>query len=432
VFAYYTFSMPFIKNSTTLATSDKRKVALTLLEAAFSSIQPKNVLENSFFRQSNILKISSAEIDLDKYKRVFMIGFGKGSAGITKIIEQKIVDKITDGYIIDATKENFTKLHFTLGTHPLPSEQNITFTNTVLENIQNLTEQDLVLIVICGGGSAMFEAPYALDLPQLSEIFDKLLKSGADITEMNVIRKHLSKVKGGGLAKHLFPAKVVSMIFSDVPGNNLSTIASGPTVKNDKTMEDVHTILQKFNLPEIEQQKDIFTESPLDDKYFANVSNVIMLSNQTALHAIEETAKQLGYPTRVYSDKFQGEAKTAGKILLEEAKQGEILLAAGETTVKVKGNGKGGRNQTLVLSVLPIIDESTIMVSVDSDGWDFYHFAGAVGDKKTVEKAKELGLDIQAYLDNDDSFGFFDKVGDGIWTDRLESNVADIMMVLKI
>jgi glycerate 2-kinase len=340
VFAYYTFSMPFIKNSTTLATSDKRKVALTLLEAAFSSIQPKNVLENSFFRQSNILKISSAEIDLDKYKRVFMIGFGKGSAGIAKIIEQKIVDKITDGYVIDATKENFTKLHFTLGTHPLPSEQNITFTNTVLENIQNLTEQDLVLIVICGGGSAMFEAPYALDLPQLSEIFDKLLKSGADITEMNVIRKHLSKVKGGGLAKHLFPAKVVSMIFSDVPGNNLSTIASGPTVKNDKTMEDVHTILQKFNLPEIEQQKDIFTESPLDDKYFANVSNVIMLSNQTALHAIEETAKQLGYPTRVYSDKFQGEAKTAGKILLEEAKQGEILLAAGETTVKVKGKRK--------------------------------------------------------------------------------------------
>lgn len=424
--------MPFIKNTDTLGTTPQRKVALDLLEQAFTSIQPKNVLEHSFIRRGNVLKVSSQEINLDAYKRVFIIGFGKGAAGISQIVEQKVEDKVSDGYVIDTVEQKFSKIHFTLGTHPLPSQQNIDFTRMVLEKITNLQKDDLVLIVICGGGSAMFEAPFALELPRLKEIFDKMLKSGANISEMNVIRKHLSKVKGGGLAKHLYPAKVVSMIFSDVPGNDLSTIASGPTVKNTKTMDDAMAILKKYEIEDIASDMSIFTESPQEDRYFEQVSNIIMLSNKTALEAMENRAKTLGYKTSIYSDTVQGDAKEVGKMLLEQAKPGEIMFAAGETTIKVKGSGKGGRNQTLVVSSLSAIDESTILVSVDSDGTDFYHFAGALGDTQTREKAKKLGLDAQTFLANDDSFTFLDKVGDGIFTDKLESNVADVYIVLKI
>lgn len=423
--------MQFIKNYASLNTSTQRKIALDLLDTALTAIAPKNVLEHSFVRNGDTLSIASETIDLDRYKRVFLIGFGKGSAQISQIIEKTVLDKITNGYVIDTVSQTFTKLHFTLGTHPIPSEQNVAFTENVLENITNLTEEDLVLVVICGGGSAMFEAPVSLPLERLVQVFNDLLKSGADISEMNVVRKHLSKVKGGGLTKHLYPAKVVSMIFSDVPGNDLSVIASGPTVPDMHTMEDTMAVLKKYQLEKDLLPED-FEQTPRDDKYFANVSNVIMLSNMTSISAIEQKAKKLGYPTRLYSDKLQGDAKEVGKLLLEQAKTGEILLAGGETTVHVKGKGQGGRNQALVLSALQFLDKGTIIVSIDSDGWDFYGFAGAIGDESTVEKAKALELDIQSFIDNDDSYHFFEKVGDGIVTDRLESNVADLMMVLKI
>ena len=424
--------MGLILNSKKLSSTPEREIVLKLIEAGLESIQPQKILKESFVANGSDLKIQDIEFDLRKFERVFLIGFGKGSAGISKIIEKALGTFLTEGYVIDNTEQNFSKIHFTKGTHPLPSRENIDFTINVLSKINNLSEKDLVLVVICGGGSAMFEEPYGIDLRTLIKISNLLLRSGATISEMNVIRKHLSKVKGGGLAKHLYPATVASLIFSDVPGSDLSTIASGPTVQDLSTTEQALEIINKYGVSKhLSINKDWFTNLPGEDKYFKNIYNLIIVDNKTALSAMKKEAEELGYETDLYSDRLQGDAKLIGKFLIEKAKKGRILLAAGETTLKVKGNGKGGRNQTVVLASLPYIDENTIISSFDSDGVDFYYFAGAIGDKKTLENAVKLKLDQKEYLSNDNSYGFFEKTGDGILTGKLESNVSDLMLVFK-
>ena len=423
--------MQFIKNYKDLASSLQRKHALEIINAAFSAIQPQAVLKQQVSLEGNILHIQQQTFKLKEYKRVFVIGFGKGSAGICQFLEKTLGDFLTDGYDIDVVNAKFKKIHFILGTHPLPSQENIDYTNTVLSQMKNVTEKDLVLVVICGGGSAMFESPVRLSLNSLVKLFKDLLRSGATISEMNAIRKHVSKVKGGGLAYHLYPAQVASLIFSDVPGNNLSVIASGPTVVDTNTLKDTQEILKKYALDNDLSDED-FAPTPTDEKYFARVSNMLIVSNMTALSAMRSMAEKLGYKTRLYSDRVQGEAKTMGEMLISQTKKGEILFAGGETTTHVTGKGKGGRNQALVLAALPFIDGSTLIASFDTDGKDFYGFTGAIGDMLTVNKASEKHLDFKEYLDNDDSYTFFEKVGDGIDTGDLESNVSDVMFVMKI
>lgn len=423
--------MGFIQNFDTLARTPQRKVVLQLIEEALSAIAPHHILQKNFLRNGTLLTISDQQFDLSSFDRVFVVGFGKGSAGVCKIVEQTLGDRLTSGYVIDNVEETFSKLEFTLGTHPLPSTQNIDFTKNVLEKLSGLTEKDLVIVVICGGGSAMFEAPHTVSLETLTALSKALLSSGATISDMNVLRKHLSQVKGGGFAKHLYPARVASLLFSDVPGNDMSVIASGPTVKDSATLDDVKRTLETFHIDERIVSMSDFQDTVTDDKYFTNVSNFIMVSNMTALKAMHEKAGELGLHARIYSDKFQGDAKLVGEQLIRETQPNEVLFVGGETTVKVTGMGKGGRNQTLVLAALPFVKDDTLIVSFDSDGMDMYHFAGAIGDAQTVATAHKLGLDAKAFLDDDNSYEFFEKVGDGILTDKLESNVSDLMIVFK-
>lgn len=423
--------MGFIKNLEELATTPQRKIVLDLVEEALNAIQPQQVMRDSFFIKDNNLYVKREVFDLKKYKRIYLIGFGKGSGGICKIIEETLKDRLTEGYDIDNIEEKFSKVQFTLGTHPLPSEQNIKFTENVLDKIRDLREDDLVLVVICGGGSAMFEAPYKIDLKGLVDVNNALLKSGATISEMNIVRKHLSRVKGGGLAKHLYPATVASLIFSDVPGSSLSVIASGTTVMETSTMTDVKGIFKKYNIDLQSLSKDVFTETPHEEKYFDRVRNILVVSNSVAIEAMRQKALQFGYKTDVFSDRAQGFAKMFGTRLINKTKPHTILICGGETTVQVKGHGKGGRNQTLVLAALGATGTNCVIASFGTDGMDFYYYAGAIGDSNTLKKAKDLGLDPQKYLDDDNSYEFWNKTGDGIYTDRLQSNVSDLMIVLK-
>jgi len=375
----------FVKNFNELNTTPQRKIVLELIETAISAIQPEEVLKD--------FKIDG----LEQYENIYLIGFGKGSARICKIIEQKLGDKLTEGYVIDVTPEQFTRIQGTVGSHPLPSQTNIDFTKKVVDRFKNnVGERDLVIVVVTGGGSALFELPTeGKTLEDLLKLDNELLKSGKTIEEMNAERKKLSKVKAGGLARLLTPAKVMGLIFSDVPGNNISTIASGPT----------------------------------DDP---SAENKIMLSNKTALDAMQKRASELKVQSFIYFDAVQGEAKVVGAELLKAAKPNSILLAGGETTVTVhNGSGKGGRNQELVLGTLLNIDEQTVIASFDSDGWDNSEFAGAIGDFKTVQSAKKMGLGIQKFLDENNSFEFFEKTGDAIQTGRLPSNIADLMIIFK-
>ncbi len=422
--------MGYIKNYSELAINEDRATVLDLVEAAIDAIQPQRVLSEKFILNGSKLKISEKQIDLKDYERVFLLGFGKGSAGISKIIEKTLGDYLTQGYVIDTRKESFEKIEFTLGTHPLPSKENIEFTQKVIEHFENLTPKDLVLVVICGGGSVLFEAPFNISLEKLTEVNQALLRSGAAITLMNTVRKHLSKVKGGGLAKILSPAKVFSLIFSDVPGNDLSVIASGATVMDKTTKDEALRIYERYNLQKVGLEEKDFIETPKDEDTFNHINNILMLSNLTALTAMSKKAQELNLKTEIFSDRFESDAALAGKALIREAAPHSVLLAGGETTVKVMNpEGKGGRNQEVVLAALYELGKDTIIASFDSDGWDNTPAAGAIGDSITLEKAKAKGLNPEEYLKNNNSLVFFRDLRDAIITDRLPSNVSDLIIV---
>ncbi|MDP2585574.1 MAG: DUF4147 domain-containing protein [Candidatus Levybacteria bacterium] len=424
--------MTLIKNYNALNKTPERKICLDLIEAALSSIQPQNIIEKNFSLNNNILTIQDKIIDLTRFERIFLLGFGKGSAGLSKHIENMLGNLLIEGYVIDLGQEQFSKIELTVGTHPLPSDVNLSFTKKVLERFGNLTEKDLVIVVIAGGGSVLFENPYRVDLEKLIEINKSLLFSGATIADMNIVRKHLSLVKGGGLIKPLFPAVVISVIASDVPGNDLSSIASGPTVKDETTKEQALEVLKKYNLFEqLGLLEEDFIETPKENKYFENATNILLVSNQTALSAMKEKAKELGFDAKILTDKLQADTKKAGKELMDQTPSG-ILLAGGEMTVKVLNkSGFGGKNQEVVLSALSSIDDRTTIASFDSDGWDNSPFAGSIGDSLTIQKAKELNINPEIFSQENNSFPFFEKTGDGIITDRLPSNVSDLMIVLK-
>ncbi|MBA3724283.1 MAG: DUF4147 domain-containing protein [Candidatus Levybacteria bacterium] len=425
--------MGYIKNYDTLASNDNRKVVLDLAEAAFASISPTEVFKQNFILKDDTLTIQDKKYDFSKFERVFLLGFGKGSAGNCKMVEDHLGDRLTGGYVIDVVEdEHFAKLEYTKGTHPLPSEENFAFTKHAIEKLEHVGEKDLIIIVTCGGGSVLFEAPNTLSLERITKVNKALLQSGANITEMNSIRKHLSKVKGGGLARILFPATVVNLIYSDVPGNDLSVIASGPLVKNHSSLKDVKRIFEKYDLAKkANLTLDDFVETPTDAKYFKNVSNILMLSNLTALNAMEKKARQLGYDVHVMSDRLQGDAEKLGEQLINETPHGQILIAGGESTVKVTGKGLGGRNQALVLCALKHIEGDTVIASFGTDGWDFSEFAGAIGDKDSLKKVTEMKLNMKEYIDDDNSTIFFEKEGDGIVTGHLDSNVSDLYIVLR-
>jgi glycerate-2-kinase len=418
-----------IKNFDELAITPQRKTFLEIIEAGLESIQPEENFKKTVKLENNILTILNSPYDLNNFENVYLIGFGKGSAKNSKLLEELLGDKLTEGYVIDTNGESFEKIQFTLGTHPVTSQQNVDFTFKVMERFSKMTEKDLVLVIVCGGGSAMFEHPHSVSIEQKIEIEKALLKSGANIIEMNKIRQHLSDVKGGGLAQILYPSTVATLIYSDVPGNDITYIASGPTVKDNTTIEDAMALVNKFNIPDI--TPEVFINNPHDDKYFEKIENHIVLSNLTALNAMKEKAEENGITVTIFSDKFQGEARDAALELLNQTQTGQLLLAGGETTVTAKGNGKGGRNQECSLSVLIHLSENTIFSSVASDGFDNSEAAAGIADNETKKHINEKQINPQEYLDNNDSYTFFQTLGEAIMTDRLPSNVADLMIVWK-
>jgi len=469
-----------IKNFKVLALNKERRIALEIVEAGLSALDYEKIDFEKYLNypneKPNKLPESSDRIfgqnsgkAFGQYSGIYLLGFGKGSAKISDILRKKV--KFKEIYVIDVdfpkslreVRTSPREIYFK-GTHPLPSRKNFLFTKKIIERFQGkLTKDDLVIVLVCGGGSAMLVYPN-IPLKKYIQVNQELLKSGANIYEMNTIRKHLDLVKGGGLLKILYPAKVISFIFSDVPGNDLSFIASGPTVKDKTKIADALKIIRKYKL--ISVKKEDLIETPKEEKYFKNVKNILALSNLTALKAMKEKAESLGLKAKILTDNLKGDVKDVAKFLFQEIKKSKekILIAGGETTVKVKGKGKGGRNQELVLwflkYMLPELNDrinypnnqpnkneifgkhsgkilgqhsgnNFLIISLNSDGWDNTEFAGAIGDKITLEKSEKLKLDIDKFLENNDSFHFFKKTKDGIITGRLPINVADLIVLYK-
>ena len=423
----------YIKNYETLATTQERKLILDLIDTAINAIQPEEVISNHFTINNDTLYVQNKRFNLQDFQRIFLLGFGKGSGEISFLVEKVLGNRLTAGYVIDAKEQKFNKAEFILGTHPLPSKANLDFTQQVLDKLSGLEKTDLVIIITCGGGSVMFEKPHSLNLEQLIDFNQALLHAGANIHDMNVMRKHVSKVKGGSLAAHLYPATVINLVFSDVPGDDLSVIASGPLVKDNSTVGEAWDLFIKFKINEaIKLKERNFFETPKDDKYFSSVHNVLMDTNMTAMKKMQDLARERNVNVQIYSNSFQSDADSAGKKLIDVTPDNTILLAGGETTVKVRGKGgEGGRNQELVLAALPYLGENITIAAFDSDGWDNSPIAGAIGDKQTLIKAREKNDDPQTFLRRHNSSPFFKAVGDAIITDRLSSNVSDLIIIYR-
>ena len=414
-----------IKNFKSLATSRERKLALLIAEAGLQAIKTDNVIRKNVKLSYNTLKINGKNYNLNKYKRIFVIGAGKAAYSTAKEIEKILGKKITKGMVMDISPGKLKRIKIVRGTHPVTSKKNLIATKKMIDIVSNLDKDDLVICLISGGASALLSYP-AIPLSEMIRLNKKLLKCGADIKEMNSVRKHVSRVKGGNLAKIVYPAKLVSIIFSDVVGNDLSTIASGPTVKDNTSVSDAEKIIRKYKLGSIK-----LFETPKDPRYFKNVDNLLLLSNKVAVDAMAEKARRLGLDAMKYSVNIHGEARLVGKKIANIGRLGTAFIAAGETTVTVRGHGgKGGRNQELVLGAIE--HAKGTMIAIGSDGMDNTDAAGAIIDKNSAKKAARLKLNAKDYLKNNDSYRFFKKMRSLIFTGPTGSNVSDLIVYVKV
>lgn len=425
--------LPMIKNFDTLATTSLRHDALAILETGYEAVLTERVIESEVELRGEDICIKGRSICLSDYDRVFFVGIGKCAVDASLVFERILGDRITDGVVIDVKSGIFKRLRSYVGTHPFPSEQNVSATKEVVNMLRGVTERDLILTVISGGGSALLCLPHDLECETMREITEALWKRGADITDVNTVRKHTSDILGGQLAKFAYPATVVSFLFSDVPGNDIGVIASGPTVRDETTIDDAERILAKYDVrTEHALLSFPLTETPKDEKYFSRVMNILLVTNERALLAMKNKAEELGYQTEIRDMKLQGIASELGRLIASDAiPKKSCVLYGGETTVNIIGNGKGGRNQEFVLGAVSTIPSNTVIVAAASDGWDNTNVAGAIGDAGDRERAQARGLFAEQFLLANDSYRFWELIGGAIMTGRTGINIADFYMVLK-
>ena len=427
--------MLIIKNYEQLAVNEIRKDALDILEAGYEAINTEAVVREKVKIENGKLFVGNLNFDLSAYEKIFVAGIGKCALDAAKVLEEMLGDKITQGIILDIRKDKLEKMVSYAGTHPFPSEKNVSVAKKIVEMVSGANEKSLVLVIISGGGSSLFSLPFGINYETLMKISKTLMKKGADIHELNTVRKHLSEVKGGQLAKAAYPAQVVSLIFSDVLGDDMSVIASGPTVKDKTTIKDAEDVMEKYGIAKSCGLSGCeLKETPKEDKYFERVENVLIATNADALEKMKEKAEEKGYNVIIETKTLSGEAKEVGKKWAKKEvwqKRGLCVLAGGETTVTITGDGKGGRNQELALGALPHIKEGQVIISSASDGRDNTDAAGAIADKETLAEVEKKQMDINSFLKNNDSYSFFSSVNGQIITGDTGSNVSDLILLLN-
>ena len=425
-----------IHNFTALATTPERKALLDIAEAGFAAIDTSSVIHNAVRLHGDTLEAGGHTVSLAGVNRLIVIAIGKCAADAAFVVEQILGDRITDGVVVDVKVcPIMERLKTFCGTHPLPSDENVHAAEAIRASLAGLTEQDLVIFVISGGGSTLLFLPEDRADRNEVKIVTALMDAGATIQEMNIVRKHLSLARGGYLAKYAYPARVVSLIMSDVPANDIAFIASGPTVKDVTTIKDAEKVLEKYDILKIcKLAKCGMIETPKDDKYFERVTNELIVSNVRALDAMKHAAERLGFKAEIKDSQFTGEAAQNGEMILaaiEKAPPRSVFLWGGESTVTVRGTGSGGRNLEIALSALRRVPPGVEILSFASDGRDHGAFAGAICDTMTKSVAEKAGLDMEAVLKNNDTYPFFETVGNYLMTGDTGSNVSDLVIALK-
>ena len=423
--------MTYIKNFEELAINRKRHDALQILNAGYEAIDTEKIIRSKIKINGNILVIEEKEFDLSEYENIYFVGIGKCSLDAGGVLKEMLGDKIKRGIVIDVTEGEIDGMETHVGTHPDPSEENISVGEKIADLLRSATEKDLVLSVISGGGSALLSLPYKIDCEGLIDITKKLTKKGADIYELNTVRKHLSAIKGGNMAKMAHPAKMISLIFSDVPNNDISVIASGPTVRDKTTIKEAEDVLNKYDLWN-EDISSFLAETPKEEEWFNNVENFLILTNKDAVVAMEEKAKELGYEIIPGKASVSGEAKSVGEEFAKtDLLPNQVKISAGETTVKISGSGKGGRNQEVTLSALVHLPPNFVFISAASDGRDNSDVAGALCDQEIKVNVEKLHLDPKRFIAENDSYNFFTQTGGHILTGPTGSNVSDLYILLN-
>jgi glycerate 2-kinase len=423
------------------------------LDKAILAADPQNIIKQKVKLHGHTLLVAgSLRLDLDSYRRIFVIGGGKASASMALAIEHLLREKITDGlinYPDYLTPKKLRKIKLNAASHPIPNKNGVLGVQKMLKLAENVTRKDLFICLISGGGSSLMPLPIGdLTLEDKQKTTTLLLKCGGDIHEVNTVRKHMSGVKGGRLAERLAPATILSLIISDVVGDDLDSIASGPTVPDTSSREDALSILKRRNIwkkiptnvQNVLLSKKNETPKP-GSKIFENVFNVLVGSNRQSCLAASNELKHLGYRPLILTTRLKGDASQSGSFLasiLREIRSNGVtlkppaaIIAGGETTVKVTGNGIGGRNQELALSAAIELDglKGVALASIDTDGVDgFTNAAGAIIDGATIRRGKKRNLEAKNYLMRNDSYNFLKKTGDLIISGPTGTNVNDIMI----
>ena len=435
------------KNRDELVTGPEEEMrghALEILKAGIDAVEPYRSIMDFVSRNGDTLVVADATYDLSEMDRVFVLGAGKAALAMVSAIVDLLGDQ-AEGHVNTLEDRTIGRVVCSRATHPIPGPEGVEGSQRIIEAAEGATEKDLVLCLISGGGSALMPLPEeGLTLEDKMEMTNILLKCGATIQELNCIRKHMSAIKGGKLARAAAPAPVTSLILSDVIGDPLDSIASGPTAPDTTSYEDARAILTKYDVwdqvPDAvrEELEAARFETPKEgDPLFDRVQNVLVGNNMKSQIAMVDRAIQLGYVGTQLEDYLLGNATeaageflgTARELTVDETRA--VVVAGGETTVIVKGSGRGGRNQEMALVNLRHMREGELFASAGTDGIDGEsHAAGALVDRNILSTSEARGLDVDAYLADNDSTTFFERAGGLLVTGPTGTNVADVQLYM--
>ncbi|MFB6124237.1 MAG: glycerate kinase [Haloferacaceae archaeon] len=430
-----------------LATTEARATALACVRDGIEAANPERVVADAVSLDGDVLAVDGVDYDLTEYDRILVVGGGKAADGVADALETVLGDRIAAGAVVtpDPSAGDYVDRH--LGDHPVPSERGVEGTERIAALLADADDRTLVLAVVTGGASALLPSPAdGVSLADLQATTDALLASGAHIGELNAVRKHLSSLKGGGLARVAAPATVVGLVFSDVVGNDLGVIASGPTAPDDSTYADALEVLERYDVDAPDGVRDRLragangelSETPdADDPVFERVRNVVLADGFTALDAARETAEDRGYDSCILSSSVRGESREAAlthvAVAEEVAATGNpldapaVVLSGGETTVTVRGDGEGGPNQEFALAAAIELPADATLACVDTDGRDGgSDVAGAVVDADTVDDVDAA----RAALADNDALGYLDGRNAVLDTGPTGTNVNDLRVLV--
>ncbi|NLG74134.1 MAG: glycerate kinase [Chloroflexi bacterium] len=442
-------------NAHSLASAPWGGQVARILEAALQAVDPAEAVRRQLSCSGSALKVGSVSLDLRRFRRVRVVGAGKAGAPMTRAVVEIMGPLVTDGIVI--VKEGYTSsdqigpVQIVEAGHPLPDERGLRAARRMMDLLAASQADDLILCLISGGGSALLTAPLPdITLEDLQSLTSALLASGARIEEINALRKHLDLLKGGGLARLAAPAQIVALILSDVVGDPLDTIASGPTVPDTTTFDTAYGVLQRYDLLDrapapilnhLEQGRlGLIEETPKPgDPVFQLVHNQIIGSNRLAAQAAIKQAAEEGFQPLLLTTYLQGEARQAGRFLSSILRQAAVsgqpvprpgcIVAGGETTVTLRGGGLGGRNQELALAAAGELAglKNVALVTLATDGGDGpTDAAGAVVTGETLHRARQLELNPADFLRRNDSYHFFERLGDLLKPGPTQTNVNDL------